>query len=214
MKHLTIREYFLLNTCRITYQFIFNYRHANLPCVVIHGYLKGSTYNIGLSVEKNKDTLYGEWNAVLVDNVWRFVNAFWGACAVGSDPSHRDTTYGVDETFFLPEPEQLAYSHFPAESKWQLMDKPVSMKEFEKRAFLKERFFELEMRILSHRQNEIATENGEVEFTFGIPTGKMNELKFMCLLFVQENNEWNLLSENKQQYDMIYFPNENSQCEM
>lgn len=49
-----------------------------MPCAIIRGYLKGSTYDVGQKI--NKDLHRGEWNAVLVDGNWRLVNAFWGAC--------------------------------------------------------------------------------------------------------------------------------------
>ena len=58
-------------------------RLANIPCVIIHGMLKGSTYDVGQKLDEKAH--YGEWNAVLVNHQWRLLNAYWGACAVGSD---------------------------------------------------------------------------------------------------------------------------------
>ena len=58
-------------------------RLAHIPCVIIHGVLKGSTYDVGQKLDEKAH--YGEWNAVLVNHQWRLLNAYWGACAVGSD---------------------------------------------------------------------------------------------------------------------------------
>ncbi|XP_033763426.1 kyphoscoliosis peptidase-like [Pecten maximus] len=183
-------------------------RHAKLSCVVVHGYMKGSTYAIGQSVKDNKDILYGEWNAVLVDNVWRLVNSYWGACAVDGDENA--AKFSVDESFFLPNPEQLIYSHFPEESKWQLLETSISMKQFEKKAYLKERFFELEMRALSHQKCEIVTDNGEIEILFGLPQEKAHEFEFMCLLFSKSDDKWKHIKEKTCQHDFVYYPNDSS----
>ena len=171
---------------------------AGLPCFVIHGYLKGSTYHIGQSVEKNKAPLYGEWNAVLIDQTWRLVNVFWSACAVGTDGGENvDKTYTVDETYFLADPEQLIYSHFPEEYIWQLVDRPLGIRSFENRAFVKERFFELGLRLLSHPSCYITTNTGDIEITFGIEPDRLMDIKLRCLVFYSDFNEWTLQEDGR-----------------
>jgi hypothetical protein len=49
-------------------------------------------------------------------------------------------------------------------------------------AYLKERFFELELRVLSHNQCEITTDNGEVEMMFALPKKKAKDLAFMVII--------------------------------
>ncbi|KAK3104804.1 hypothetical protein FSP39_010451 [Pinctada imbricata] len=184
---------------------------AGLPCVVIHGYLKGSSYEIGEPL--NPDTHYGEWNAVLVDNSWRLINAYWGACSVGSDIDESDiTTYRTDENFFLTDPDQLAYSHYPTESKWQLLDPPMTLEEFETKAYLKERFFELEMRVLSHPRCEVQVENGHMELLFGINPARIKNYRFMTLVYMNQSKGFTLLydDENRYQQDFMCFPNKGS----
>ncbi|XP_061198056.1 uncharacterized protein LOC133206139 isoform X2 [Saccostrea echinata] len=183
---------------------------AGLPCVVIHGYLKGSTYEIGQTL--NKESHYGEWNAVLVDNNWRLINAYWGACAVEGDSDSDMTTYRLDENFFMPDPDQLAYTHFPEEQKWQLMEPSMSIFSFERRAFLKERFFELDMRVLSHPDCEFKVHNGEDEILFGMNGERAPHLNFICLIYLKEEKDYRLLydDENRYQHDFLYKPNEDS----
>ncbi|OWF43434.1 hillarin-like [Mizuhopecten yessoensis] len=191
--------------------FSFLCRIINIPCICIHGYLKGSTYQIGQSVEKNKAALYGEWNAVLIDNTWRLINPYWAACAVGTEVSENvDRTFKVDETYFLPDPEQLVNSHFPEEPSWQLVDRPVSIHGFERKAFVKERFFELGMRLLTHSLCELQTDSGDIELTFGIPEHKKMDIQLNCLIFRADFNDWHLQEDSRFQHDMIYNPNDNS----
>lgn len=182
-------------------------------CVVIHGFMKSSAYKIGQNVAANKVNLYGEWNAILVQNVWRHVNAYWGACAVTSEGENieESTTFSLDETFFIPDPETLAYTHFPDEPKWQLLERPMSMKDFEKRAFIKERFFELDMRILSHPECEIVCHD-QIEILFGIPPDRIKNVKLMCLLSVEnEEEDWVPMEEDPfKQHDFAHAPNDSS----
>ena len=189
---------------------MFLFSLAGLPCVVIHGYLKGSTYEIGQTL--TKDTHYGEWNAVLVDNNWRLVNAFWGACAVGADSDSELTMYRLDENFFMADPDQMAYTHYPEEPKWQLLEPTMSMFIFEKRAFLKERFFEMDMRVLSHSNCEIKVQNGEEEILFGMNPARAANMEFMCLIYMKEEKDYRILydDENRYQHDFLYRPNEDS----
>ncbi|XP_021355440.1 uncharacterized protein LOC110451645 [Mizuhopecten yessoensis] len=183
--------------------------YAGLVCMVVHGFMKGSTYKIGQNVESNKINMYGEWNAVLIDNVWRHVNAYWGACAVTGDDDE-STTFHLDETFFIPDPETLAYTHFPDEPKWQLLDRQMSMKDFERRAFVKERFFELDMRILSHPECEI-TCHDELEILFGIAPNMAKQVALKCLLSVEnEEEDWVPIEIDKVQHDYAHVHNANS----
>ncbi|XP_052081913.1 uncharacterized protein LOC127719716 isoform X2 [Mytilus californianus] len=177
---------------------------AGIPCVVIHGYLKGNTYEIGQKLDIK--THYGEWNAVLISSQWRFVNAFWGACALGSEKAINAAQYKPDENYFVPDPQHLIHTHFPEEEKWQLLDDPITFKEWEGKAYLKERFFELELRLLSHQECEITTENGEIEMMFALPKKRAKNLKFMALVYIKEFNEWKILDDKKVQHDFIHVP--------
>ncbi|XP_069118302.1 lim and transglutaminase domain protein ltd-1-like isoform X2 [Argopecten irradians] len=179
--------------------------HAGLVCMVIHGFMKGSSYKIGQNVASNKINMYGEWNAVLVNNVWRHVNAYWGACAVTADSDDDESTiFHLDETFFIPDPETLAYTHFPDEPKWQLLEQTMSMKDFERRAYVKERFFELDMRILSHPECEI-TCHDELEILFGVSPSKAKQIALKCLLSVEnEEEDWVPVETDKFQHDYAH----------
>ncbi|XP_076472308.1 uncharacterized protein LOC143301800 [Babylonia areolata] len=203
-------------------------RLADLPCVIVHGVLKGSTYDVGQKLDDKSH--YGEWNAVLIDHQWRLLNAYWGACAIGSeggddwmeiddgDESEKKSTteggkeyvYVCDENYFLTDPRQLISTHFPVQREWQLLNEPFTMTQFERMAFLKDRFFNLGMSIISHPESVVFSHSGEVELSFGLPEEDASFLKFYYLLFRQENKSE--LTGSKPTYDRFVFmhrPNKN-----
>lgn len=80
------------------------------------------------------------WNAVCLDSKWYLLDATWGAGTVDDD----DFTYEKEfnETYFLILPEQLRYSHFPDEPRWQLCAKPLSRAQFLEQPVLTPAFFQ------------------------------------------------------------------------
>lgn len=153
--------------------------------------LKGSTYEVGDEIDEDRH--YGEWNAVLIDGHWRFVNAYWGTCAEGAE-SERTTFsqdeegqhkvyYNCDENYFLTDPDQAVATHLPNSPSWQLKAKPVSTDEFEKMAYVKDRYFNLKLRIVSHNQCVVRSDTGEVELKFGVPRHRSLDIDFQYLLF-------------------------------
>lgn len=170
-------------------------RHADVPCIIIHGTLKGSTYEVGDEIDDDKH--YGEWNAVLVDKHWRFINAYWGTCAEGAaddnhvlngdvienDDAGQKLHYFCDENYFLTDPDQVVATHLPALPKWQLKRNPLTLEEFEKMTFVKDRYFNLNLRTLSHPECIVHSNTGEAEIKFGVPRQTSLNIDFQYLLF-------------------------------
>ena len=69
--------------------------------------------------------------------------------------------YELDEYYFMPDPHQLIFTHFPDDSNWQLLDRPISLTDFENLVPVKSAFFKYGLQILSHREAVIRT-NREV----------------------------------------------------
>ena len=101
-------------------------RYANIVCVVIRGYVKGSLYRIGKPLTKEQ---LAEWNAVFVDGSWRLLDPFWGACVMCPEGN---VISGAADWFLFTEPKQFLYSHYPERPEWQLVETPISLHEFEK----------------------------------------------------------------------------------
>ena len=114
--------------------------------------------------------------------------------------------------FLTSDPQQLIYTHFPEENEWQLLDRTKSIKEFETMAYLMDRFFNLEMRVLSHPNCNIESSDGEIDILFGLHPEKSVNHMFLCIPTVfDEKNQISTPVEVPQQnvqLDFIHRPNE------
>jgi len=92
---------------------------AGLEAHVVSGDAKDFFYKSPEDLDPNGHA----WNVFKTDDGrWAFVDATWGAGYVNDGVFTRElATYWFD-----PSPEIYIFSHFPAEEKWQLLDKPVS----------------------------------------------------------------------------------------
>ena len=121
--------------------------------MVIKGYSKSAGYQPGVFFDDNR--FRNSWNAVYVDNAWRFVQCNWGAShlvnakeAPKSTPSkqkaaaHGDSLrYEYDDHYFLTDPEEFVYEFYPLQSEWQLLRRPITLQEFEQLPFVRSLFF-------------------------------------------------------------------------
>ncbi|MFN8606808.1 MAG: transglutaminase domain-containing protein [Vulcanimicrobiota bacterium] len=67
------------------------------------------------------------WNVVKLDGQWQLVDCTWGAGYVNNEEFHRSFT----DFYFCADPKEFLTSHFPDDSKWQLVESPVSRAEFD-----------------------------------------------------------------------------------
>lgn len=187
-------------------KFYYFFRFAQIPCIIIHGKLKGSTYEVGEKLDEEQH--YGEWNAVLIDGCWRFINAYWGTCAEGGsddsqweiidrgenvrgDPVNKQLFYLCDENYFLTDPEHLVSTHLPSNPEWQLLETPITDDRFEEKAYLKDRYFNLNMKLISPQDCVVRSMDGEIEFRFEIPMEKALQLDFQYLLLRMKSSMGN-----------------------
>ncbi len=133
-----------------------------LEVEVVGGHGKGRGYQPGQGMES---TLDHAWNAVKIDGRWRLVDCTWGAGYV--DDQGRYVRRFTDHYFLTP-PEEFAYDHFPDDPRWQLLPRPISQAEYLDRVHVKPPFFELGLRLVSHRSVRIET-GGELEVRIGAP---------------------------------------------
>ncbi|KAL3855587.1 hypothetical protein ACJMK2_014794 [Sinanodonta woodiana] len=148
----------------------------DVPCFVISGFTKGSAYQVGEKLTKKHRA---EWNAVLINEIWCLVDTFWGACEI-VEKSTTELKYSYDDYYFLTDPEQFIYTHFPDVSQWQLLDKSISMIQFRKQACLKQRFFELGMKSLADTLCCLETKDGDVSLVFGLNRHRSKQQTFQC----------------------------------
>lgn len=60
--------------------------------------------------------------------------------------------YELDEYYFMPDPHQLIFTHFPDDPNWQLLEKSISLHDFENLVPVKSAFFKYGLQILSHKE--------------------------------------------------------------
>lgn len=62
-----------------------------------------------------------------------------------------------DDFYFLTDPEEFIDSHFPDEEKWQLLDTPITLEEFERKVFKTSAFFTMGLRLIQPHHAHIVT---------------------------------------------------------
>jgi hypothetical protein len=129
-------------------------RSAGLEVVRIAGYGKGYGYLPG-------DNLSGPsnhaWNAVKINGSWYLIDCTWGA---GYIDDNKKYVHEFDDHYFMTPPSEFIYGHFPEDSRWQLLEHPLSKSEFEKQAFLKPEFFRYGLKLGDHLEGTIRADNG------------------------------------------------------
>jgi hypothetical protein len=111
-------------------------REAGLEAVSISGYAKAYGYVPGSHFDRPNHT----WNAIKIDGQWRLIDTTWGAGYVRNGKYVKVLT----ETFFLPTPEQMIFTHLPVDDAWQLQSTPhLSKAQFEAMPAVEPAFFHL-----------------------------------------------------------------------
>ncbi|KAH8870597.1 Hillarin [Schistosoma japonicum] len=168
-----------IRTGKSTYAQIFYTlcRYAGLHCKLLIGYAKGAEYAPGMHFSGRQGQ--HSWNAVLIDKVWRLIDCHWAARRlIGKRPSPDNVRYGLDMFYFLANPSQLIYTHFPHDPDWQLLRHPITLKEFENLAPVKSAFFKYNLDLVTHRNAVIICSDPEVRIVIAFPSGAENYLSF------------------------------------
>ena len=106
-----------------------------LDVICIDGYAKDIEYDIKEEISGTNH----EWNIIKLDNVFYQIDSTWGAGYVNKDIYSKE----LKEFYFCPEPIEFFPSHFPNESKWQLIYPTLSKEEFSKRVSFNFIFYQL-----------------------------------------------------------------------
>ena len=99
-----------------------------------------------------------EWNAVKINGGWQLVDVSSMASGTGNQGDGKGQPV---DFYFLPEPSQLIFSHFPADVQWQLLSQPVSRQEFDAVPVVLPPLFRLGVKPETLRQ---AAKDGATEF--------------------------------------------------
>jgi hypothetical protein len=162
-----------------------------IDCKIIRGYGRG----YGNSPFDNEDPAKVNhfWNMVKIDGEGYFVDCTWDAgYLIGRSYVPRYST-----EYFFPKPEYFAYSHFPEDSEYQLLEEKISAADFSSRPFLGPLFFDA-INSLNWDLKKINQTGGKMVLDFSPAPGYVSNIevydesngkKFENLTFVQREGE-------------------------
>lgn len=133
-------------------------RALGITAVQVSGFAKGFDYRPGHWFHPGHDTLHS-WCAVTLFGSWRLVDVTWGAGYVDHSGIFNRK---FSEFYFLPDPEELIWTHFPIEAPsnrytsetWQLIDQPITLEEFNSLPKVTPYFFACNLKLRSKLGNK------------------------------------------------------------
>lgn len=190
---------------------------AGIEVVKIGGYAKGYGYKVGDNL--NGPTNHA-WNAVKLAGKWYLLDSTWGAGYVDNNSKF---VRSYKEYYFLTPPGNFIYDHLPEDEKWQLLDKPITKKEYEEMPFLKATFFDDGLKLISHKKSIIQTDS-QLEVVLSAPDDvllltslEQKNNKLDNLTFVQREKDQfkiNVIFPKAGEYTLRIFAKRKSEKEM
>lgn len=116
----------------------------------------------------SKPTLHA-WNAVKVADNWQLVDTTWD-----DNNSDRDLSLYKSD-YLMPPPEVTISDHFPAQSGWQLLRRPISRDNFEKQLILAPKYFADNLHIISPLEYKTSVEK-DAFIKFKVPVNYSNKI--------------------------------------
>jgi transglutaminase/protease-like cytokinesis protein 3 len=96
---------------------------AGIKCLIISGYAKDKSYVPSIPLERIKHA----WNIILVDNNLYIIDPTWGSGVVDNNNKYIKK---INEKYFLADPEEFCKTHYPINSTFQLLERPILFQEF------------------------------------------------------------------------------------
>lgn len=142
--------------------------YAGLHCEIVLGYSKGAGYKPGMRMDGQ--TFRNSWTVVNINGSWRLVNCTWAARHVTGHKDNLPQMYHkYDEFYFLTDPEDHIYQHYPDDPYWQLLEIPLPFSEFLNLPVVKSPFFNYGLRFYSNYGATITTDTGMIEIRLLTP---------------------------------------------
>ena len=162
-----------------SYSLIFNTmcKTLGLEVVQIVGYSKGASFVDGKIPTKTDHA----WNAVKIDSKYYLIDSTWGTGYCNGDVFNKN----FNDLYFCTNPEIFIRKHLPADSKWQLLTKIITIEEFVQMAKLSNGFYENGF-ISVYPDTNIITVEGKSKII--ITYDANNDIKLIYHLFYVENN--------------------------
>jgi len=134
---------------------------AGLQAERISGYGKGYGYLPG---QNFSGTANHAWNGVMINGSWYLIDSTWGAGYVSGDGKY---VRSFDDHYFMTPPSEFIFDHLPEDSRWQLLDEPVSKAEYEGLVDLEADFFNLGLEL--GQRNGTLSADGQINVSIFAP---------------------------------------------
>ncbi|KAH3793407.1 hillarin-like [Dreissena polymorpha] len=166
-------------------------RQAEIECVVIDGWAKSASYEVG-DADTDLKNLRNSWNAVYVTGGWRLVFPLWACSAVvghstgaytkvesnGQAVREKEvkssgvTVKQFNEYYFLTDPDTFIYEAFPEQARWQLLSPQWDFAMFADVPYIQPEYFKLKVDIRSKFSGRLKSKDGEchIELACGDPS--------------------------------------------
>lgn len=126
-------------------------KDLGITVVKVKGYAKGVGYVNGMEIPRSNHA----WNAVQIDGKWHLLDSTWGAGSLNG----KEFQKRFEEFYFLTPADQMVFSHYPDEPKWQLMTPIIPAKEFQQWPKVDRGLFQFGLKasdVRSHLQDKAA----------------------------------------------------------
>lgn len=95
------------------------------------------------------------WNAAYINNEWKLFDPTWAAGGINTQTKKFNQRF--DEKYFMIAPQKLIQSHYPDDPMWQLLNVPVTRKQFENKSTSSEINFNFNDTISNHYKTDSIT---------------------------------------------------------
>jgi transglutaminase/protease-like cytokinesis protein 3 len=173
--------------------------NLDLIVEIITGHSKGFNYEL---TDKFEESESHAWNAIKIKELWYFIETTWGA---GYSEDHKHFIKKFNPYHFFTPPIQFIRSHFPDESKWQLLPKNeiINQKRFMEFIDLKSDFYNLGFDSIEPDLTfNYVNEKGNFKIFFDEEKINPNKLKLMAKLSFIKNKD--ILSIKKENINYKY----------
>ncbi len=147
-----------------------------IESTIISGYIRDQR-NHYVELELDSDFSHA-WNAIRLNGKWMLVDTTWGTSLNAE----------ISDFYFDMEPERAIITHYPEKSTWQLLEKPLSLEEFNKSKFINPIWFKVGF-------SDIPKIKHDSEFYYFIFRSNPNENWLVNLLYSVDNKNFYKLRE-------------------
>ena len=154
---------------------LFLFRCIGIPVRTIEGYGKDDSNIEEVAFDLQSSDINHAWNVVHIGDEWRFVDCTWDAGYIDDTGKFQ---WLCNDFYFLTNPDFFGVKHFPyineeleTSKQWQLVEEPLDLETFSRRAILHEYAMENGIGLVTHGDTliEVISETTVIISGPGIP---------------------------------------------